>query len=123
VDFLGFRRDVADLLRGSDIQVVASRIPEPFGNVVLEGMACGSAVIAPNAGGPAEVLTHDVNGVLVEPDDVEALAEALRQLADDPGRRARLASAAQVEVAQYRPERLAVRYDDLYAEILGRKTS
>lgn len=123
VDFLGFRRDVADLLRGSEIQVVASRIPEPFGNVVLEGMACGSAVIAPNAGGPAEVLTNDVNGVLVEPDDVEALAEALRQLADDPGRRARLASAAQHEVAQYRPERLAVRYDDLYAEVLGRTIS
>jgi glycosyltransferase involved in cell wall biosynthesis len=123
VDFLGFRRDVADLLRGSDIQVVASRIPEPFGNVVLEGMACGSAVIAPNAGGPAEVLTNDVNGVLVEPDDVEALADALRQLAEDPGRRARLASAAQLEVAQYRPERLAARYDDLYAEILGRKAT
>ena len=120
VDFLGFRRDVADLLRSSGIQVVASRIPEPFGNVVLEGMACGSAVIAPNAGGPAEVLTNDVNGVLVEPDDVEALAEALRQLADDPTRRARLASAAQHEVAKYRPERLAPRYDELYAAVLGR---
>jgi glycosyltransferase involved in cell wall biosynthesis len=122
VDFLGFRRDVADVLRVSDIQVVASRIPEPFGNVVIEGMACGTAVVAPNAGGPAEVLTHDVTGLLVEPDDVEALAEALRQLAEDPVRRKRLTEAALGEVAQYRPERLAARYDDLYAEVLGRAT-
>jgi glycosyltransferase involved in cell wall biosynthesis len=85
-------------------------------------MACGTAVVAPNAGGPAEVLTHNVTGLLVEPDDVEALAEALRQLAEDPARRKRLTEAALGEVAQYRPERLAARYDDLYAEVLGRTT-
>jgi len=117
VEFLGFRRDVADLLRTSDVQVVASRLPEPFGNVVLEGMACGVAVVAPDAAGPAEILVNGETGVLVPPDDVHALAEALEVLASDPAMRQRLSEAAQHEVAKYRPERLAERYLACYAAL------
>ncbi len=120
VDFLGFRRDVAQLLQTSDIQIVASRIPEPFGNVVLEGMACGTAVIAPNAGGPAEVLSDGVTGILVTPDDADALAEAMRRLGDDAVLRSRLAAAAKLEVGRYRPERLAPKYGELYEAVLHR---
>ncbi|MEI6700457.1 MAG: glycosyltransferase, partial [Actinomycetota bacterium] len=118
VDFLGFRRDVAQLLQTSDIQIVASRIPEPFGNVVLEGMACGTAVIAPNAGGPAEVLSDGVTGILVTPDDAGALAQAMKMLGDDAALRSRLVTAAMGEVLRYRPERLAPQYSELYDAVL-----
>lgn len=117
VDFLGFQRDVAPLLQTSDVQVVASRIPEPFGNVVLEGMACGVTVVAPNAGGPAEMVVDGETGVLVPSDDVEALAEALEALAADPARRARLARAAREVVEPYRPAQLAPRYHECYATL------
>ncbi len=120
VDFLGFRRDVPRLLQTSDIQIVASRIPEPFGNVVLEGMACGTAVIAPNAGGPAEVLKDGVTGILVTPDDAGALAEAMRMLGDNEALRSSLVAAAKNEVESYRPERLASRYAELYGAVLRR---
>jgi len=99
------------------VQVVASRIPEPFGNVVLEGMACGVAVVAPDAGGPAELLVNGETGVLVPPDDVHALAEALEVLAGDQALRSRLSTAAQLDVAKYRPERLAQRYLDCYTAL------
>lgn len=57
---------------------------EPFGQVVIEGMAGRVPVIAAAAGGPAEVITDDVNGVLYPMGDQSALAAAMRRLADDP---------------------------------------
>ena len=51
VEFRGFREDVWPELAGFDVLVHASRIPEPFGTVVLEGMAAGLAVLAPDEGG------------------------------------------------------------------------
>jgi len=56
---------------------------EPFGQVVLEAMACGRSVVATRIGGPPEFVPPDA-GVLVDPLDVEALAHALRQAAALP---------------------------------------
>jgi UDP-glucose:tetrahydrobiopterin glucosyltransferase len=50
---------------------------EAYGNVVVEAMACGVPVVAYRRGGPGELVQPGVNGLLVEPDDVAALAEAL----------------------------------------------
>jgi len=65
---------------------------EPFGQAVLEAMACGRAVVATRIGGPPEFVPPDA-GVLVDPLDVEALAHALRQAAalPSPNRAARAA--------------------------------
>jgi len=66
---------------------------EPFGQAVLEAMACGRSVVATRIGGPPEFVPPDA-GVLVEPLDVEALAHALRQAAalPSPNRTARAAA-------------------------------
>ena len=56
---------------------------EPFGQAVLEAMACGRSVVATRIGGPPEFVPPDA-GVLVDPLDVEALAHALRQAAALP---------------------------------------
>ena len=61
---------------------------EQFGRVALEAMASGVTVVASNSGALPEVLGGA--GVLVPPDDVAALAEALTRLRDDPAERARL---------------------------------
>jgi len=66
---------------------------EPFGQAVLEAMACGRSVVATRIGGPPEFVPPDA-GVLVDPLDVEALAHALRQAAalPSPNRAARAAA-------------------------------
>jgi len=53
---------------------------EAYGNVVVEAMACGVPVLAYRRGGPGELVQPGVNGWLVEPDDVTALAEAVEQV-------------------------------------------
>lgn len=73
------------------VTVVPSRWPEPFGLVALEAMACGSALIATREGGLPEVAGEAA--LYVPAGDPAALAEAMRMLAADPGRRARLAAA------------------------------
>lgn len=120
VDFRGFRDDIWGELAQLDILVHASVTPEPFGQVVIEGMAAGLPVIAANAGGPAEVVTHDRDGLLVSPGDVSGLTRAIADLADDAPRRARLSAAGRVTSAAYDPECIATGVLDAYAAIDAR---
>jgi glycosyltransferase involved in cell wall biosynthesis len=93
----GLVSDVPTVLRSVDILVNASDA-EPFGLSVLEAQAVGVPVVGTAAGGIPDFVEDGVTGLLVPPRDPAALARALRRLADDPALRARLASAAAVEV-------------------------
>lgn len=92
VSFTGHVDDVYPYLESADVLVHSSVLPEPFGSVVIEGMATGCAVIATDAGGPAETITSGVNGILVPCGDEEALTSALGKLLEDVGLRDRLAA-------------------------------
>jgi glycosyltransferase involved in cell wall biosynthesis len=118
IDFRGFRADVWKELDGLDVLVHCSVTPEPFGQVVLEGMAAGLAVVASAAGGPAEVITSGVDGILTPPGDVGELAGALRRLHDDWGLRAQLGAAAQERSRDFTPERSAQQLLAVYRGIL-----
>jgi glycosyltransferase involved in cell wall biosynthesis len=118
VEFTGFREDVWSELSKLDVLVHCSTTPEPFGQVVVEGMAAGIAVVASAAGGPAEIVTDGVDGILVRPNDARALADALRRLAADPELRLRLGAAAQIASRDFTPERTAERLSELYARLL-----
>lgn len=108
VSMLGARTDVAELLADADIVVHASRVPEPFGQVVVEGMLAGAAVVATLGGGPSELLRPEVDGVLVPPGDAEALAAALVRLAGDPEERHRLGRSARQRALEItEPDRIA----------------
>ncbi|HEY5491341.1 MAG TPA: glycosyltransferase [Gemmatimonadaceae bacterium] len=93
VHFLGFRDDVPQLMKGADVVVHASTLPEPFGRVVVEGMLAGRPVVASAGGGVGEILDDGHTGVLVPPGDAEMLARAVRALRGDPARSAVLAAA------------------------------
>jgi glycosyltransferase involved in cell wall biosynthesis len=93
VGFTGFVEQPDQALRALDIVVHASTAPEPFGLVIAEAMACGRAVIASDAGGPREIVTPGVDGLLREPGNPESLADGIARLARDPGARARLGRA------------------------------
>jgi glycosyltransferase involved in cell wall biosynthesis len=79
-------------LRTFDIFVLPS-LSEALSNSLMEAMACRCPVIASNVGGIPELVTHCERGLLFEPKNVEALAEALRRLIEDAALRRSLADA------------------------------
>jgi glycosyltransferase involved in cell wall biosynthesis len=75
-------------LAASDVVVLPS-VREQFGQVLVEGMACGLPAIAVDAWGPADIVSHGETGWLVEPDDVVSLANALVHAVNCPAERRR----------------------------------
>lgn len=95
VEWLGHRprEEVERILSGVWAQVVPSRYREPFGLVAAEAMMRGTAVVASDTGGLAEVVEHRSGGLLVRPGDHHDLAAALRGLLGDRARLDRMAAA------------------------------
>jgi glycosyltransferase involved in cell wall biosynthesis len=107
VQLRGFRDDVWAELAQLDVLVHASISPEPFGQVVIEGMAAGLPVVAAVPGGPGEIMVDGVDGLLTPSGSVEGLAAALVRLAADPALRDRLGRNAQTSAERYTPARTA----------------
>jgi glycosyltransferase involved in cell wall biosynthesis len=103
-----------------DVCVHSSVIPEPFGQVVVQAMHLGLPTLAAAAGGPLETIVDDVDGVLYPPGDVNALAELLRRLAEDEGRRVRLGQAARMSARRYLPEVLAPAVREVLTQVVAR---
>jgi glycosyltransferase involved in cell wall biosynthesis len=120
IDFRGFKEDVWAELAELDVLVHCSVVPEPFGQVVLEAMAAGVAVVAAAEGGPAELITDGVHGLLTPPGDAHALAGALRRLVADAELRTQLAAAGWERSRDFTPERAAAGLVEVYSEIAGR---
>jgi glycosyltransferase involved in cell wall biosynthesis len=119
VELRGHRNDVWAELARLDVLVHSSVTPEPFGQVILEGMAAGVPVIAAGSGGPAEILDHEVTGILYDQADEQRLAESMR-LMSDPALRARLSAAARTAVRRYSPDAVADRFQHVYDEVVDR---
>ena len=120
VVFRGFQADVWAELSHIDVLVHCSVIPEPFGQVVVEGMVAGVPVIAADAGGPAEIITHNVDGILTAPGDVAALAAAMRRIRDDADLRQALVSGGFVRAEHYSPENTARSLLAVYEAVIAR---
>ena len=119
VEFRGFRPDIWPELARLDLLVHASLVPEPFGQVVLEGMAAGVPVLAADAGGPREVIEPGVNGALYPIGEEKALARAMRELALDAEHRERLAAGGHDAVAAYHPDVIAEHVQAVYRGVVG----
>ena len=96
-----FRADVYTVWWSSDIAVVPSIEPEPFGLVAIEAMACGVPVIAAAHGGLLDIVQHEITGLFFAPCDAEALANALRRLASDASLRRALGATGQARQAAH----------------------
>jgi glycosyltransferase involved in cell wall biosynthesis len=109
-------RQIASLMAGANLFVLPS-LAETFGVVLVEAMAAGLPVVATRCGGPEEVVTPDV-GVLVDPADPQALADAiadvLGRLDDFPQEHLRRAAEE-----RYGQESVATRTLTLYREVVG----
>lgn len=83
VTFIEFVDDIWPLWYGTDIAVVPSTEPEPFGMVAIEAMAAGVPVVAAAHGGLLDIVKHEQTGLLFEPGNTEALAESISRLSVD----------------------------------------
>lgn len=121
VDFTGFRTDVPELVAGLDLLVHASITAEPFGQVVVEGMAAGKPVVATDGGGVKEIVSDGETGLLVPMGDPDAMAAAICRLLDDPDKSAEMGRQGRQRVADHFSIELTARrmeqvYDSLLAE-------
>lgn len=102
---------------------VAPSVEEPFGQVYLEAMACGMPVIATTTGGPPSFVNTDpgrLNGWLVAPDEIDALANAMVEAAvDTPVRAERGRNARRTVVEGFDWLRIAERVNRIYRVVLA----
>ncbi len=132
VEFVGLVGDPENYLKTSDIFVLPSRA-EGMSNALLEAMCIGLPCIATNISGNKELISDGEGqsvsegdfiigkrGILVNPDNVEGLSEAILYLIRDPGKREELGERAQQFVRRnYSIDLIADKYIELYQRMLG----
>lgn len=96
----GFREDVLSLMKTADLFVMSS-VTEGLGSAVLDAMAMGQAVVGTRAGGIPEAVVPDETGLLVEPADPKALANAIVRLLKDDALRKQFGDAGRRLVADH----------------------
>jgi len=121
VHFLGSRSrdDVLRLFHAADAALLTSAW-ENFPHTVVEALAVGTPVIATAVGGVPEVVRDGTNGLLVPAGDPVAIAAAIERFFADDELRSRLRAAATTSVADYAPNRLYERVEDVLAEVARR---
>jgi glycosyltransferase involved in cell wall biosynthesis len=120
VSFLGDRQDIPAVLASVDVSVMPSS-SESLSNAILESMAVGVPVVASRVGGNPELVTAG-RGILVVPDDDQALADAIERLLRDATMRATLGrNAKQFVQANFTLEHMRKRHEQLYTELLDKK--
>jgi glycosyltransferase involved in cell wall biosynthesis len=118
IEFAGFRNDIKPSIAELDLLVHASTKGEPFGQVIIEGMAAGKPVVATNGGGVPEIVEDGQTGILVPMGDVESLAEAICQILSDPVRAKAMGIRGRQRIADhFTLEQTARRVEAVYAEI------
>jgi glycosyltransferase involved in cell wall biosynthesis len=117
--FVGPRLDLPAIYAASDVAVHCPVFPDTYPTVVLLPMLLGKAVIGSNIGGIPEQIEHNRTGILVPPDDPDALAHAIVGLLRDPTGRARLGSAAMSAIRSgLAPETQGRILAELYADVM-----
>ncbi len=116
VHFLGYRRDIAAIMRAADVFVFPSRY-EACTLVLLEALASGLPVITATSTGGAELVTPESGVILPDSDDTDSLAQALSSLVEDRAVRERMGKAARAVAEQHSWNLMAQTYIDLFEEL------
>jgi glycosyltransferase involved in cell wall biosynthesis len=118
VHFLGYRRDIADLMRACDLFVFPSRY-EACSLVLLEAMASGLPIITAVTTGGSELLDPGCGWILEDPHDVEQLASHMRMLTGDAPLRRRMSANARATSERHSWSAMAGEYVELFERYLG----
>jgi glycosyltransferase involved in cell wall biosynthesis len=100
------QQELVSILQQADVFALTPCVTEDgdrdgVPNVLVEAMACALPVVTTSVGGIPDLVCHDYNGFMAEPNDVEAIAGGLAALLDDEPRRRRLGEAARCTVVEY----------------------
>jgi glycosyltransferase involved in cell wall biosynthesis len=112
-------QDLVDVFRSADLFVLPSRREGVGLLVCLESLSCGVPVLAGRAGGLPEIIHDGENGVLVQPEDPTALADAIQTLVGDPPKLAALAAGARTSALPYSEAAQAEKVYRVYEECAG----
>jgi glycosyltransferase involved in cell wall biosynthesis len=91
---------------------------EPFGMSVVEAMGQGKVVVASDLGGPAEVIEHGVNGILIRGGDPDLLASTVIELLEDPSRRVAIEKQASLRALRFSVDAFAERFNEVMSKLL-----
>jgi glycosyltransferase involved in cell wall biosynthesis len=116
VHFLGYRLDVAEIMKAVDLFVFPSHY-EPFGMVVSEAMAAALPIITAATTGVAEIVTPECGIVLTNSEDTQALTEALKKMTNNSSMRAKMGQVGRLIAEQHSWESKAQNYLDLFEEL------
>jgi glycosyltransferase involved in cell wall biosynthesis len=123
VEFLGFQKDIEKLYQKASIFVLSSRY-EGFGLVLIEAMSQGCACIACDyKGRQREIIQNDSQGLCCEPDDVDALAEAMRKMMTDDDYRESVRMKAVERSEFYSLENTTRRWEELLEKVVKKGVS
>jgi glycosyltransferase involved in cell wall biosynthesis len=121
--FTGHMSAMETVYNGLDVVLSASTDPEPLGTVVIEAMAMGRPLIAPNHGGAAEMMQHDETGLLFTPRDAQSLADAIEKFYRSKTLRATLgANARSAALKAFAVETHVEHIQNIYQQLLAQTT-
>jgi glycosyltransferase involved in cell wall biosynthesis len=118
VTFAGFQRNIPEWMQAMDVVVHASD-HEPFGIVIIEAMALAKPVVAGDAGGPQEIITDGVNGLLAPFGDHRALARQVLKYLDEPAFARDVGQAARRRALDFTPAKYAERFLENLYRLMG----
>jgi len=117
VKFLGWRRDIDEIMQIFDIFILPS-LNEGMGRVLVEAMAAGKPIVASNVGGIPDLVRHGDNGLLVPPGDENALADSIKRLIRDPEQARLFGRNGRKLCHQFSLESMIEKIDGLYEDLV-----
>lgn len=117
VVFTGHRSDVPSILSAVDVVALPSVVDEGYPYAALEASAAGRPVVGFDSGGLAEVIEHEVSGLVVEKGDAPALVRAVGRLLDDPALAGRFGDQGRKRAAGFSADRHVERLHAIYQQI------
>jgi glycosyltransferase involved in cell wall biosynthesis len=117
-NFIPHQSDGIDTISAIDC-LVHPALDEPFGRVIMEAMALKKPVIAMDSNGPKEIITHEEDGLLVEPEATDGLAHAMLRVINETDLRAHLSNHSRLAVEQkFQVLDHAQKICDIYRQLL-----
>ena len=118
IDFLGYVDDMVSKLAETDIVVLPSYYREGVPRVLLEAMASGKPIVTTDAPGCRETVVEGRNGILVEPEDSESLADAVLDLVEDGDKRIEMGKEGRSIVEEkFNRKKVVEQYFEVYKKI------
>lgn len=118
VHLLGFRKDVAAVMKELDLFLMTS-VTEGLGTIVIEALAAGVPVVATRAGGIPELILHEQCGLLADPSNVAELSRHVLRIFGDSELRLLLNVNGKLRAAQFSYRKTAAATLDIYREVLS----